>query len=235
MQRFGMMTRVIAVALGVVIAVAALASVSAQQEPPHRYYGTGATPGDEIAAVVSHGDHYDTVGSATVGDDGSWYIDVDRDMADEVEFTLNGEHAEAAVTPQGAGQSSVVLTVVMMEDPAVDCPDDSMMEDDDSMMEDDDSMMEDGDSMAEDCPDDSMMDEGDDSMMDDDDSMLDEDDSMMEDDDSMMDGEDVGYPDTGTGGLADNGGVSAGLIGLLIALGVAAVAGLGLRRVRNRA
>ena len=43
------------------------------------------------------------------------------------------------------------------------------------------------------------------------------------------------YPGTGSGGLADGSGVSAGLIGLLIALSVAAVAGLGLRRVRNRA
>ena len=45
---------------------------------------------------------------------------------------------------------------------------------------------------------------------------------------------DAEYPGTGSGGLADGSGVSAGLIGLLIALSVAAVAGLGLRRVRNR-
>ena len=50
----------------------------------------------------------------------------------------------------------------------------------------------------------------------------------------MEDDGDSEYPTTGTGGLADGSGVSAGLIGLLIALGVAA-AGLGLRRVRNRA
>ena len=51
MQRLGMMTRVIAVALGVVIAIAALASADAQQEPPHRFYGTGATAGDVISVA----------------------------------------------------------------------------------------------------------------------------------------------------------------------------------------
>ena len=51
----------------------------------------------------------------------------------------------------------------------------------------------------------------------------------------MEDDGDSEYPTTGTGGLADGSGVSAGLIGLLIALSVAVVVGLGLRRVRNRA
>ena len=82
-----------------------------------------------------------------------------------------------------------------------------------------------------------MMDEGDGEMMEDDDSMMEDDDSMMEDDDSMLDEEDsmTDFPETGTGGLADNSGISAGLVGLLIALGAAAIAGLGYRRVRNRA
>ena len=62
---------------------------------------------------------------------------------------------------------------------------------------------------------------------------LDGDEPAMEDGDGHMG--DTEYPGTGSGGLADGSGVSAGLIGLLIALSVAAVAGLGLRRVRNRA
>ena len=227
MQRFGMTTRVIAVALGVVIAIAALASASAQQEPPYRYFGHGATPGDVIALHDAMGDEID---SDTVDADGSWYIDVDRDKAEGVSFTVNGKAADANTTPAGQGQASVVLTVAMVEE----SDDDSTTEetDGDSMMEEsDDSMMEDDDSMLEEDSD-SMMDEGDDSMMEDD-SMLDEDDSTMSEDEDSM-GEDVGMPTTGTGGLAD-GGISAGLIGLLIALGAAAVAGLGIRRVRNRA
>ena len=112
-----------------------------------------------------------------MGADGSWYIDVLAAMADEVEFTLNCEHADG--TPQAEDQSSVVLTVAMGD-------------------EGDESTMEEGD------------------------------------DDSMMGDEEHQYPVTGTGSLIDSRGVSAGLIGLLIAIGVVAVTGLGLRRVRNR-
>ena len=235
MQRFGMMTRVIGVALGVVIAIAAVASASAQQEPPHRFYGTGATAGDTIGVVDDMGNE---LASATVAEDGGWYIDVDRDAVDGVSFTLNGKSADAEVTATGDGQSAVSVTAMAMEE-SDDSMDDGSMEDGDSM---DDGSMEDGDSM-----DDGSMEDGDDldSLEGEDDSMDDgsmEDDSMddgsMEDDsmdDGSMDEGETEYPGTGSGGLADGSGVSAGLIGLLIALSVAAVAGLGLRRVRNRA
>jgi len=200
MQRFGMMTRVIGVALGVVIAIAAVASASAQQEPPHRFYGTGATAGDTIGVVDDMGNE---LGSTTVADDGTWYIDVDRDSADDVSFTLNGKSAEFEVTPAGSGQSAVSVTAMAMED---DSMDDGSMEDGDEL-----DSLEGEDSMEEDSMDDGSM-----------------------EDDSMDEGT-TEYPGTGSGGLADGSGVSAGLIGLLIALGVAAAAGLGLRRVRNRA
>ena len=196
MQRFGMMTRVIGVALGVVIAIAAVASASAQQEPPHRFYGTGATAGDTIGVVDDMGNE---LGSTTVAEDGSWYIDVDRDAAEGVSFTLNGKSADAEVTPAGSGQSAVSVTAMAMEDESMD-----------------DGSMEDGDEL------DSL--EGEEGAM--------EDESMEA---GAMDDGTTEFPDTGSGGLADGGGVSAGLIGLLIALGVAAAAGLGLRRVRNRA
>ena len=222
-----MMTRVIGVALGVVIALAALASANAQQEPPFRYYGDG-TDGDMVTAHDSMGEE---LGSSTVSG-GSWYIDVDRDEAAGATFTINGEATTAELSAQTSDSARVTLTIVeVMEEPA-DCPDDSMMDEgsDDSMMEgDDDSMMEgDDDSMmSDDCPDDSMMD--------DDQSMMGDDESMLDEDTTMDHGDDVGMPSTGSGGLAGTSGVSAGLIGLLIALGAAAIAGLGLRRVRNRA
>ena len=199
MQRFGMMTRVIGVALGVVIAIAAVALASAQQEPPHRFYGTDGTAGDTIGVVDDMGNE---LGSTTVADDGTWYIDVDRDAAEGVSFTLNGKSADADVTPAGSGQSAVSVTAMAMEDESMD-----------------DGSMEDGDEL------DSL--EGEDSM--EEDSM---DDGSMEDD--SMDSGKTEYPGTGSGGLADGSGVSADLIGLLIALGVASIAGLGLRRVRNR-
>ncbi len=192
------MQRILTVALGVVIALAALtAATSAQQEPPHRFYGSGATAGDTIG-VHANDDDLTLLKSATVAEDGTWYVDVDRDDAEDVVFSINGEVAEGEAMPTGGGQTSVSGLAVA----------EAML--DEGMEHDDDSMMEDGE-------------------------MMDEDDSMMDEEDSMMDEGDTGYPATGTGGLASDGGVSAGLIGLLIALVTVSVAGLGLRRIRNRA
>ncbi len=194
MKQHRLMSRVGALVLGLAVAIATLSLASAQQEPPHRFYGTGATAGDMIGVVDDMGND---LGSTEVAEDGSWYIDVDRDDADNVSFTLNGKSADAEVTSAGSGQSAVAVTA--MEEPA----------------------MEDGEEGDE-------LTDGDGDLVD-----LDGDEPAMEDGDGQMG--DTEYPGTGSGGLADGSGVSAGLIGLLIALSVAAVAGLGLRRVRNRA
>ena len=201
MKQHRLMSRVGALVLGLAVAIATLSLASAQQEPPHRFYGTGATAGDMIAVVDDMGHE---LGSTEVAEDGSWYIDVDRDDADNVSFTLNGMSADADVTSAGSGQSAVVVTAMAMEEDSMDEGD--SMEDDDGSMED----------------------------LDGEEGSMEDEDSMMDDGDSMDHG-DTEYPGTGSGGLADGSGVSAGLIGLLIALSVAAVAGLGLRRVRNRA
>ena len=194
MKQHRLMSRVVGLALGLAIAVATLSLASAQQEPPHRFYGTGATAGDMIGVVDDMGNE---LGSTEVAEDGTWYVDVDRDDADNVSFTLNGKSADADVTPAGSGQSAVAVTAMVMEEPA--------MEEGDELAGDEDGEMAD----------------------------LDGEETHMEDGDTSMG--DTEYPGTGSGGLADGSGVSAGLIGLLIALSVAAVAGLGLRRVRNRA
>ena len=211
MKQHRLMSRVVGVALGLAVAIATLSLASAQQEPPHRFYGHGATAGDTIG-VHMNDDDLTLIASATVDENGSWYIDVDRDEAEDVVFSINGAVADSEVTSQGAGQDAVTLTAMAMED-------DSMMDegDDGEMSEDDETMMEDDGEMSEDG--DSMMDED----------SMDEDGHM---DDSMAD---TGYPATGSGGLASDSGVSAGLVGLLIALGAAAIAGVGVRRVRSRA
>ena len=154
MQRFGMMTRLIAVALGVVIAIGALASASAQDAPQHRLYGTGGTAEDTITAHDAEGAE---IGSATVADDGSWYIDVDDEAVATVAFQVNGVHAVAEVTNAGASQSAVVLTVVAMEDESMPV-DDTMEEDtmeEDTMEED---VMEE-DVMEEDAMEEDVMEE----------------------------------------------------------------------------
>ena len=195
MKQHRLMSRVGALVLGLAVAIATLSLASAQQEPPHRFYGTGATAGDMIGVVDDMGAE---LGSTTVSEDGSWYIDVDRDDADNVSFTLNGKSADADVSSAGSGQSAVAVTAMAMEEPAME-------------------EGEEGD-----------LEEGDGDLAD-----LDGEEGHMEDGDTSMG--DTEYPGTGSGGLADGSGVSAGLIGLLIALSVAAIAGLGLRRVRNRA
>ena len=195
MKQHRLMSRVGALVLGLAVAVATLSLASAQQEPPHRFYGTGATAGDMIGVVDDMGNE---LGSTEVAEDGSWYIDVDRDDADNVSFTLNGKSADAEVTSAGSGQSAVAVTAMAMEESA--------------MEEGEEGDLEDGDGDLAD---------------------LDGEETDMEEGDTHMG--DTEYPGTGSGGLADGSSVSAGLIGLLIALSVAAVAGLGLRRVRNRA
>ena len=194
MKQHRLMSRIVGLALGLALAVGALAATSAQQEPPFRFFGNDATPGDMIGVVDDMGNE---LGSDTVAENGSWYIDVDRDAVEGVTFTLNGKSAAAEVTSAGSGQSAVAVTA--MEEPA----------------------MEDGEEGDE-------LTDGDGDLVD-----LDGDEPAMEDGDGHMG--DTEYPGTGSGGLADGSGISAGLIGLLIALSVAAVAGLGLRRVRNRA
>ena len=197
MKQHRLMSRVGALVLGLAVAIATLSFASAQQEPPHRFYGHGATAGDTIGVVDDMGDE---IASTTVDENGSWWIDVDRDAVEGVTFTLNGKSADAEVSQEGADLTEVVVTAMAMEEPAME-----EGEEGDELAGDEDGEMAD----------------------------LDGDEPAMEDGDGHMG--DTEYPGTGTGGLADGSGVSAGLIGLLIALSVAAVAGLGLRRVRNRA
>ena len=193
MKQHRLMSRVGALVLGLAVAIATLSLASAQQEPPHRFYGHGATAGDTIGVVDDMGDE---IASTTVDENGSWWIDVDRDAVEGVTFTLNGKSADAEVTSTGADLTAVSVTA--MEEPA--------------MEEGEEGDLEDGDGDLAD---------------------LDGEETDMEEGDTHMG--DTEYPGTGSGGLADGSGVSAGLIGLLIALSVAAVAGLGVRRVRNRA
>lgn len=207
MLKMSTMPRLAAVALTALLGVIALsASALAQPATPHLFFGSGLEAGD----VVGLGD-----ASATADADGEWSIESTAAVKAEVDensFTLNGAAATASFVALGESGTQVTLTA----------SEDAMGEDamgEDGMGEDamgEDSMGE--DSMGEDAM-------GEDSMGED---------AMGDGEESMLD-EDGGFPGTGSGGLADNGGVSAGLIGLLIALGAAAIAGLGLRRVRNHA
>ena len=208
MTQFKLMSRFAALAVASVLAIGALAgSALAQNQPDHTFYGNDAMPGDSIGVVGADGTE---LGSTTAADDGSWFVDVPAGSEEGATFTVNDEAAEGDVNSIGQGLTEVSnLTVAASED---SMGEDSMGED--SMGED--SMGE--DSMGEDSMGEDSM--GEDAMGDGEESMLNEDND---------------FPGTGSGGLAGNGGVSAGLIGLLIALAAVSVTGLGLRRMRNRA
>ena len=199
------------------LAVAALALWSAQAsaqpaKPPFLLYGM-ATAGDAITVY----DADDNELGATVADsNGSWHMSVNcaAEKLPTLTFQLNGAPATPTINQTGADQAEITLTLAeAMPD---DGDADAMADDGDSeMMEDD--MTEDGDEMMEE-DDPSMMEEDDDKMSDDE----------MSDDDEMMDN---GYPESGTGGLADQGPSTAALIGTVSIL-LALVLSLGVYRLR---
>ena len=202
-----MTQKLVTLTLGVLVALSAVAFASAQSAPPHRFYGSDGNAGDTIG-VHSAGD-LTLLDSTTVAEDGSWYVDVDSEQAEGAVISINGTPVEAEITSTGSNQSSVSLAAAL-EKLAMQAEEDAM---DDESMDGDDAMED--DSMSDDSMD------GNDST-----------DDGMDSDDSMSD---HAYPETGSGGLADTNGISAGLIGLLLALSAAAIVGVGLRRVRNRA
>ena len=258
------LTRLAAIAAALVALVALTASALAQPQPSHRFYGSGVTIDGEAApagTTISAWVDNEVVGSTTTAADGSWYIDVAG--GNTVAFSVGDLVAEGTHESSVGGQSSVSLAVTTPPPPPPpepECPEEGMMDDgmmgddesmmgddeesmmdegasDESMMGDDESMMDDsleGDSgmMADDCPE--PMDD-----MDGEDTMDDGMENGMEDDGAMDYDEDapVTAPTGGSGGLAHEGGLSAGLTALIVILTVTALGGAGLTaiRLRNRA
>lgn len=205
---------VVLAALALVAVALWSAQASAQPaKPPFLLYGTGE-PGDIISVYDEMGEE---LGMSEVASDTSWHMSVNcaSEKLPRLSFQINGAPATPTFNQTGADQAEVSLTLALTSG-----ADDSAMPDDgDEMMEDD--MTEDGDEMMED-DDSSMMQEDDDEMMDDEMS-----------DDEMMDN---GYPESGTGGLADQSGPStAALIGT-VAILLTLLSALTIHRLRsNRA
>ena len=209
-----------ALALGAVALWSAQASAQ-PAKPPFLLYGTGET-GDTISVYDEMGEE---LAATAVGPDGNWHMSVNcaSEKLPTLSFQLNGAPATPTINQTGADQAEITLTLsgdAMPDDAASDdaMPDDAMAEDDE-MMEDD--MTEDGDEMMEE-DDSAMMEESDDEMMEDEMS-----------DDEMMDN---GYPESGSGGLADQSGPStAALIGT-VAILLTLLSALTIHRLRsNRA
>ena len=206
------------------LGILALALWSAQSSaqsptpPPFWLYGSG-NPGDVITIYDADNEE---LGAATVDGDGEWYVGVAcaGEKVATLSFRINGMAATPEINRTGDSQAEVTLTLSpapVSEDEA------SEMTDDDQLVEDMPAESEDGmseDEMSEDGMSEDEMgedelagagDEGDESAM----------------------SEGTGYPDSGTGGLADAGS-SGTLTGLLVALATAAVLALGLTIRRRR-
>ena len=178
-----------ALALGAVMLWSAQASAQ-PAKPPFLLYGTG-TAGDVVSVYDEMGEE---LAMTAVDADGNWHMSVNcaSEKLPTLSFQLNGAPATPTINQTGADQAEITLTLSGDAMPDEAMPDDSdtgMVDEGDEMMEDD--MTEDGDEMMED-DDSAMMQESDDEMMDDEMS-----------DDEMMDN---GYPESGTGGLADQSG-----------------------------
>ena len=219
---------IVVAALAVVALALWSASASAQPQPPFLLYGEGE-PGDIVTVSDSDGQE---LGMAVVMPDNSWHVNVvcDGDKVQTLSFQVNGAAADAEIDQTGADQAEVALVAAAGSATGSDAEtsDDEMT--DDEMTDDE---MTDGDDPSMDADDDSMMGE-DDSMMGDDDSMID--DEQM--DDGAMFDQATGdtYPDSGSGGLTKSGPSREALVGtiaVLVAVGVLAVAGLGVRRARR--
>jgi len=191
-----------------VVAVALWSSHASAQpaKPPFLLYGAGE-PGDIISVYDNMGEE---LGMTEVASDNTWHMNVNcaSEKLPTLTFQINGAPAIPEINQTGSDQAEIILNLA----PIVDMPDA-----DSEMMEDD--MTEDGE----------MMDEGDSSMMqEDDDEMMDDEMS----DDEMMDN---GYPESGTGGLADQGPSTAALIGT-VAILLTLLSALTIHRLRsNRA
>ncbi len=215
------------------LGILALALWSAQSSaqsptpPPFWLYGSG-NPGDVITIYDADNEE---LGAATVDGDGEWYVGVAcaGEKVATLSFRINGMAATPEINRTGDSQAEVTLTLSaapVSEDEA------SEMTDDDQLVEDMPAESEDG--MSEDeMSEDGMSEEG----MSEDEMGEDElagagdegDESAMS---AMSEG--TGYPDSGTGGLADTGSSGTTLTALLVALATASVMALGLTIRRRR-
>ena len=196
----------------------AQASAQTPTRPPFLLYGPG-TPGDVVTVLDAEGEE---LGATTVAADGQWHLSVTcaAEKVPTLLFQVNGVAATPEINRTGADQAQITLAVAVA----------------DEVMEDDDALMEEGDEMSEDA-----MSEDDNSMIEEDSEMMESDDTMAEDD-AMMDDDEMeqnGYPDSGSGGLADTtAGPSTAALAGTIALLATLVLGLGayrLRRARHQA
>lgn len=199
--------RWVVLGLAAVVALLVWASASAQPETPYQVYGYNE-PGDEIAIYDADGNEK---GTATADSEGAWFtqIECSEDTVHLLSFTVNGVSAMAEVNKINSTLAEVTLTLAADEGTAEDSAmpekgDDAQVSEEGELTEETEDLEESGDGMAE--PEDAS------------------------DEAAATDA----YPDSGSGGLADQGPSTSALIGTLLVLSVV-VAGAGVWRLRRRA
>lgn len=253
MTTISMTTRLGIAAAAALIAMAAWgAGAQAQQADSHWFLGSGLSEGDMVGLGAR---------SATADASGDWLIETTSEVAeaaDERSFTLNGQPVRATLTPIDEDLTRVALVAAPTapggaEDGLADQAEDSIegeqdgdviggdKEDalDEGEREDDDGIAEPGEQSIEGEQDGEMMDGEEDGALieggrGDEDGAIEPGEPSREGEQGSLDRQvPADLPTGGSGGLAD-GDLPAGLIGLLIALGLAAAVGFGYRRVRRR-
>ncbi len=192
------------VVLGLAAVVALLVWASASAQPETPYQVYGYNEPGDEIAIYDADGN--EKGTATANSDGEWFtqIECSEDTVHLLSFTVNGVAAMAEVNRINSTLAEVTLTLAADSDTAMPDMGDEAQVSEEELTEETEDLEEAGDGMAE--PEDSS------------------------DDAAVTDA----YPDSGSGGLADQGPSTSALIGTLLVL-AAVVTGAGVWRLRRRA
>ena len=217
---------VLVVGAAVVLALLWTAASAQPQQPPFLLYGEG-DPEDIVSVYDVDGQE---LGVVTVTSDGTWHVNVkcDSDNVQSISFRLNGDTVRAEIAQTGADQANVLLTPMSDATNQGSVGETAGTTDSDELTGEDEDL---GDGSVDADNDLS----GDEPASGEPDASSDTSEPSTGSDEQAQNS---GYPESGSGGLAETGPSTEALIGTIALLAlVGVIAGLGakMRRSRNRA
>ena len=218
---------VLVVGAAVVLALLWTAASAQPQQPPFLLYGEG-DPEDIVSVYDVDGQE---LGVVTVTSDGTWHVNVkcDSDNVQSISFRLNGDTVRAEIAQTGADQANVLLTPMSDATNQGSVGETAGTTDSDELTDEDEDL---GDGSVDTENDLS----GDELASGESDASSDTSEPSTGSDEQAQNS---GYPESGSGGLAETGPSTEALIGTIALLAlVGVIAGLGavkMRRSRNRA
>ena len=144
------------------------------------------------------------LGTTTVDSDNTWHVNVQCESEEVKQLSFTRNGSPVAAEINQTGEDQANVTLAEPSDEAMMTPEEG------EMMSEDDELTSEDEMMSED-------------------EMTSEDESMMESEPAAS-----GYPESGSGGLADNGPSTSALIGTILVLAALAL-GVGVWKVRHRA